>query len=276
MVYCFFAFALSRFSGKRFLDTVQNFRVHGRRIRNGMLFTLCLALCACATPQRVGSDWTQWRPSPNYGPRKANYVILHHTSSDTLERALVTLNSSHTKVSSHYLVDRDGRVFQLVDENQRAWHAGESYWGGHSDMNSASIGIELVNNGSEPFAPTQIKALLALLSDIRGRHKIPRANFLGHADVAPGRKTDPSALFPWQQLAMSGFGLWCDPPHEAPPESFDAVLGLAALGYDVRDPFRAISAFKLHFSPNSGRDIDETDRAMLYCLTGKIMTVGRE
>jgi N-acetylmuramoyl-L-alanine amidase len=224
----------------------------------------------------VGSANAQWQPSPNHGPRKPNYVILHHTSSGTLERALATLRNPRAEVSSHYLIDRDGRIVQLVDENQRAWHAGESYWGGHSDLNSASIGIELVNNGKEPFAPAQIKALLGLLSDIRSRHKIPRANFLGHADVAPGRKTDPSAFFPWQQLAMSGFGLWCNPPYAPPPESFDTILGLATLGYDVRDPLRAISAFKLHFSPNGDKDMDEADRAMLYCLVGKIMTVGRE
>jgi N-acetylmuramoyl-L-alanine amidase len=248
-----------------------------RQIRHALLLTLCLALCACETmPERVGSAAAQWRPSPNHGVRKANYVILHHTSSETLERALVTLTSTHTLVSSHYLIDRDGRVLQLVDENQRAWHAGESYWGGHTDMNSASIGIELVNNGKEPFAPAQIKALLTLLSDIQRRNKIPRANFLGHADVAPGRKTDPSAFFPWRQLAMSGFGLWCDPPYEAPPEDFDNMLGLAVLGYDIRDPLRAIYAFKLHFSPDGGRDMTETDRGMLYCLVKNVMISGRE
>jgi len=247
------------------------------RVYHGLLFALCLALGACVTsPERVGSASAQWHPSPNHGPRKANYVILHHTSSDTVERALATLSNPRTEVSSHYLIGRDGRVLQLVDENQRAWHAGESYWGGHSDMNSASIGIELVNNGREPFAPAQIKALLALLSDIRSRHKIPRANFLGHADVAPGRKTDPSALFPWRQLAASGFGLWCEPPFEAPPEDFDNVFGFAVLGYDVRDPLRAISAFKLHFSPDGGVEMEEADRGMLYCLVKKVTISGRE
>ena len=251
--------------------------VRGLCSRGCLLFALCLTLGGCVTtPQRVGSDWAQWQPSPNFGPRKANYVILHHTSSDTLERALATLKGSHTEVSSHYLIDRDGRVIQLVDENQRAWHAGESYWGGHSDMNSASIGIELVNNGREAFAPAQIKSLLKLLSEIRNRHKIPRANYLGHADVAPGRKTDPSALFPWQQLASSGFGLWCDPPFETPPEGFDNMFGLAVLGYDVRDPVRAFSAFKLHFSPNEGPEVTEVDRGMLYCLVKKVTISGRE
>ena len=244
-------------------------------VRFGLLFVLCLTLGACVTPpQRVGSDWAQWRSSPNYGPRKPNYVILHHTSSNTLERALATLSNPRTEVSSHYLIDRDGRVLQLVDENQRAWHAGESYWGGHSDMNSASIGIELVNNGNEPFADAQIKALLTLLSDIRSRHKIPRANFLGHADVSPGRKTDPSALFPWRQLAASGFGLWCEPPFETPPDGFDNMFGLAVLGYDVRDPLRAVSAFKLHFSPE-GNEMTEADRGMLYCLVKNVTIGGR-
>jgi len=257
-------------------DAGESRRSHRRGVRHGLLFALSLSLCACATPPRVGSDWAQWQPSPNHGPRKANYVILHHTSSDSLARALATLSSPNTQVSSHYLIDRDGKVIQLVDENQRAWHAGESYWGGHSDMNSASIGVELVNNGKEAFAPDQVKALLKLLSDIRVRHKIPRGNFLGHADVAPGRKTDPSALFPWRELAMAGFGLWCDPPYKTPPESFDAVLGLSALGYDVRDPLRAVSAFKLHFSPDGGIEFDEKDRGMLYCLVSKVVTVGRE
>ncbi len=250
--------------------------LRGLRSARGVYLALCLTLGGCVTtPPRGGSDWAQWQPSPNYGPRKANYVILHHTSSDTLERALATLKSPRAEVSSHYLIDRDGRVIQLVDENQRAWHAGESYWGGHSDMNSASIGIELVNNGREPFAPAQIKSLLTLLSDIRGRHKIPRGNVLGHADVAPGRKTDPSALFPWRQLAASGFGLWCDPPFETPPEDFDNMFGLAVLGYDVRDPIRATSAFKLHFSPE-GVDLTEADRGMLYCLVKNVTISGRD
>ena len=267
-------FELFRLFGRESPDAVRSLQFHGRGVRYGLLLALCLS--ACVTTPRVGSDWAQWKPSPNYGPRKANYVILHHTSSTTLERALATLSNPNTQVSSHYLIDRDGRVIQLVDENQRAWHAGESYWGGHSDMNSASIGIELVNNGKEPFPPAQIKSLLSLLSEIQSRHKIPRGNFLGHADVAPGRKTDPSAFFPWRQLAMSGFGLWCDPPYGTPPENFDTILGLATLGYDVRDPFRVFSAFKLHFSPGESIEFDEKDREMLCCLVGKVSTIGRE
>ena len=238
---------------------------------------LCLVFTACVTPPpRAGNVRAQWRPSPNFGVRKANYVIVHHTSSNTLERALATLTSPIAGVSSHYLIGRDGRVLQLVDENHRAWHAGESYWGGTTDMNSASIGIELVNNGEEPFPPAQINALLALLADLQARYNIPRANFIGHADVAPGRKDDPSAFFPWRQLAVAGFGLWCEPPFESPPDDFDALLGLSALGYNIRDPHKAIASFKLHFSHGDGTEMGQVDREMLYCLLQQIMAAGRE
>jgi N-acetylmuramoyl-L-alanine amidase len=218
-------------------------------------------------PPRLGSGFAGWRPSPNVEARRANYVILHHTSNDTLEYALAVLTSPVSQVSSHYLVGRDGKVLQLVDENLRAWHAGESWWGGQTDMNSASIGIELDNTGFEPFPAIQIDALLALLADIQTRHNIPRANFIGHADIAPARKTDPSTLFPWRQLATAGFGLWCDPPYAAPPEDFNPRLALAALGYDPRRPEAAIAAFKLHFSPDETRtEMTETEQAKLYCL----------
>jgi len=234
----------------------------------GALLLLCLIVSACApvTP-RLGSPAAEWRPSPNFEPRRANYVILHHTSNNTLEAALSTLTSPASKVSSHYLVGRDGRVLQLVDESQRAWHAGVSWWGGQTDMNSASIGIELDNNGFEPFPPVQIDALLALLTDIQTRHQIPRANFLGHADVAPGRKADPSIHFPWAQLAAAGFGLWCAPPYPETPADFDALPGLAALGYDPSRPEAASAAFKLHFAPeDSNPELTPEDRERLYCL----------
>jgi len=237
---------------------------------------LGLALTACETvPPRVGNASAVWRPSPNFGPRKANYVVLHHTSAPTLERAFATLTSTTVGVSSHYLVDRDGSVLQLVDENQRAWHAGESYWGGHTDLNSASIGIEIVNTGKEPFPPAQVDAVLALLADVQTRNHVPRGNFLGHADVAPGRKTDPSVFFPWRQLALAGFGLWCEPPYELPPNGSDAVTELSVLGYDVRDPHKAVSAFKLHFSASEGRELNQMERAMLHCLAGQVRMSGR-
>ncbi|MCX8146635.1 MAG: N-acetylmuramoyl-L-alanine amidase [Azovibrio sp.] len=237
------------------------------RTLTGALCVLCLlAGCAPVAP-RLGSAMAEWAPSPNFEPRRANYVILHHTGSDRLERALTTLTSPARGVSSHYLIGRDGRVLQLVDESQRAWHAGASWWGGQTDMNSASIGIELDNNGFEPFPPAQIDALLALLADIQARHRIPRANFLAHSDVAPGRKADPSVFFPWRRLAAAGFGLWCEPPFTPPPEGFDAMLGLAALGYDTRQPEAASAAFKRRFAPDDPDPrLNDTDRARLFCL----------
>ena len=222
-----------------------------------------LAGCASLPASRT----TEEIASPNFDQRKPNYVILHHTGSDNADRALRTLTSAESRVSAHYLIDRDGKTIQLVEESARAWHAGKSYWGGNTDMNSVSVGIELDNNGSEPFADAQIDTLLLLLADIQARHRIPRANFIGHADIAPGRKTDPSALFPWRRLAAAGFGLWCESPATPAPPHFDAGLGLVALGYNPAQPEAAIAAFKLHFAPDSpGPGMSESDKALLHCL----------
>ncbi|MDR3352515.1 MAG: N-acetylmuramoyl-L-alanine amidase [Zoogloeaceae bacterium] len=233
----------------------------------------CLFLSACVVaPPPQGSALAVWHPSPNHEPRRANYVILHHTSNNSAARALGTLTHPLSGVSSHYLVGRDGRVWQLVDERQRAWHAGLSRWKNQTDMNSASIGIELDNNGNEAFSEAQIVALIALLEDIRARLGIPRANVLGHADIAPTRKSDPSAFFPWKRLAAAGFGLWCDPPFAAPPETFTPLWGLAQLGYDIRTPEAAIAAFKRHFTPEDpSPGMNAAATAHLYCLTRKSM-----
>jgi N-acetylmuramoyl-L-alanine amidase len=129
---------------------------------------LALAACAPLPTGNVGPGLAvRWQPSPNFDERRPNFVILHATSNDTAERALATLTDPAKRVSAHYLVGRDGAIHQLVDERARAWHAGESWWGGLADLNSASIGIELDNNGEEPFAGAQIAALLDLLADIR-------------------------------------------------------------------------------------------------------------
>ncbi|MDP2640901.1 MAG: N-acetylmuramoyl-L-alanine amidase [Betaproteobacteria bacterium] len=234
------------------------------------LLALMLALAACApVPQRAGIP-TEWQASPNFNERRPNFVILHHTSDDTVEQALRALLDPLRSVSAHYLVGRDGRIIQLVDERARAWHAGESKWGAETDLNSASLGVELDNNGREPFTDAQIAVLLRLLADIRERYHIPAANFLGHADVAPRRKTDPSPYFPWKTLADHGFGLWCDPPYAPPPAASDMALELRAFGYDTGDVAAAVRAFKLHFLPGDGSPgLDEGGRALLYCLYRK-------
>ena len=228
---------------------------------------LVLVLTACApAPQRAGIP-TQWQPSPNFDQRRPNFVIVHHTTDETAAEALRTLTNPMLKVSAHYLIARNGTIYQLVDERSRAWHAGESYWGGGSDLNSSSLGVELDNNGKEPFAEEQIKALLALLGDVKRRYDLPATNFLGHADVAPRRKVDPSRHFPWKVLAEHGFGLWCEPPFPAPPTVFDPVTALQALGYNVSDIGAAIQAFKRHFAQiDSSSELSEEERGLLYCL----------
>jgi N-acetylmuramoyl-L-alanine amidase len=234
------------------------------------MLVLLLALAACAPlPQRAGIP-ADWQASPNFNERRPDFVILHHTSDDSVDQALRSLTDPLQSVSAHYLVGRDGRIVQLVDERARAWHAGESKWGADTDINSASLGIEVDNNGHETFPEIQIAALLRLLADIEERYRIPAANFLGHADVAPRRKTDPSGYFPWKTLADHGFGLWCDPPYPEPPAAFDTELALRALGYDTEDAAAAARAFKLHFQPDgSGPGLDDRGRALLYCLYRK-------
>jgi len=234
--------------------------------RLALLAAIATVLAACAPLRPDTTLPVTLAASPNFDQRRPNLVIIHHTSSNTLERALDTLTSPVRAVSAHYLIGRDGKIFQLVEESARAWHAGKSWWSGQTDVNSASLGIELDNNGSEPFADAQIDALLALLADIRLRYNIPAANFIGHADVAPARKADPSAYFPWQRLAQRGFGLWCDAPLPAAPPGFDLPLALTAIGYDPARPEAARQAFRLHFVRGNLVPSEEIEKALAYCL----------
>lgn len=233
---------------------------------------LALALAACAPlPVTMGPGEDAGlrirdEASPNFDARRPNLVILHHTSDNTLDEALGTLTNPERKVSAHYLIGRDGEIVRLVDEAQRAWHAGLSWWGGQTDLNSASIGIELDNDGFEPFADKQIDALLALLADIRTRHRLPRANFIGHADVAPGRKVDPSAWFPWRRLAEQGFGLWCELPQPPAPFGFDLDLALTALGYSPYVPEASRHAFLLHYAGERESVTEDEAKSLAQCL----------
>ena len=239
-------------------------------MRHALAVFLLVMMAACAPLHRGQGDGAQWLPSPNFDQRRPNFVVLHQTSNNNAATALATLTDPRRRVSVHYLIGRDGVVMQLVDESARAWHAGDSWWGGMSDLNSASIGIELDNTGDEPFAEPQVLALLALLDDLRARHRIPAANVLGHGDVAPGRKVDPSRLFPWQRLAQRGFGLWCDAPAAAAPVGFDALLGLQGLGYDVSAPAVTRQAFRRHFlASDADAELAPGEQALLHCLLQK-------
>lgn len=236
----------------------------------GGLWAVLLLLTACTGLPVYTTLPVELRPSPNFSERRPNFVIIHHTTNETAEQAIATLTNPLREVSAHYLIARDGRIIYLVDELKRAWHAGDTYWGGNRDLNSSSIGIELDNNGSEPFADVQIGALMALLADLKARWNIPAANVLGHGDVAPGRKVDPSALFPWQKLAAAGFGLWCDPPYDPVPELIDDLTLLETLGYDVTVPGSAVAAFKRHWAPDDQAPaLTQEQRGLVRCLLTK-------
>src|SRR4051794_13840859 len=163
-------------------------------------------------------------PSPNHGDRnkgrQPDMIVLHYTGMPDVEGALARLCSAGTEVSAHYVVFEDGRIVQCVPEARRAWHAGESMWAGKNDINSSSIGIEIINPGHQwgyaDFPEPQIAAVIALCRDIVGRHAISAPRVLGHSDVAPARKQDPGEKFPWARLAAAGVGLWVAPEPIAP------------------------------------------------------------
>lgn len=166
-------------------------------------------------PKLIHTPSPNWNERPEFeatGAPLIDTVVLHYTGMNTAGEALERLCDPAAQVSAHFFVDEDGVVHQLVEPDRRAWHAGVSQWQGRDNLNHTSIGIEIVNPGHDidykPFPTTQIDALLELLTAIRARYDIPRDRYLGHSDVAPGRKIDPGELFPWQQLAVAGFGIW--------------------------------------------------------------------
>jgi len=214
-------------------------------------------------------------PSPNWDERAlpVTMVVLHYTEMER-EAALQRLTDPEAKVSAHYFIGEDGEVVRLVDEDKRAWHAGASYWRGHKDVNSASVGIELDHPGHalgyREFAEAQIEALVPLLNDIVRRHDIPRANVVGHSDVAPARKTDPGELFPWDWLAEYRLCL-PRPAKLALGDPFDNdgafYLALERFGYDITEGRKAVEAFQRRWRPwRIDGVIDGEVRAILFQL----------
>jgi len=211
-----------------------------------------------------------WVGTTNFGMRKPNFVIIHHTAQNSCEQTLNTFTLTRTQVSAHYVICRDGTVQHMLHDYLRAWHAGNSKWGNVTDINSSSVGIELDNNGFEPFTEAQINNLLVVLKALKKNHNIPTANFIGHSDIAPTRKVDPNRFFPWQQLAQNGFGNWYDTLNVKVPENFNAMQSLRIIGYDTRDSIAAIKAFKLHFvQKDSIAVINEADKKIIYELAKK-------
>lgn len=169
-----------------------------------------------------------WVGTTNFNLRKPNYVVIHHTAQDSTAQTLRTFTLPSTQVSAHYVIGRDGRVYHMLNDYLRAWHGGLAKWGNNTDLNSCSIGIELDNNGTESFDEPQIASLLQVLARLKKAYNVPAANFIGHADIAPSRKNDPSALFPWKRLAGAGFGLWYDAGPLPNPFGPDSAAALAS------------------------------------------------
>ncbi|NVO27166.1 N-acetylmuramoyl-L-alanine amidase [Donghicola sp. C2-DW-16] len=191
--------------------------------------------------------------SPNHGPRKGDVqpdmIVLHYTVLD-LDGTLDRLCDPEYEVSAHYALCPTGGVFPLVDEGRRAWHAGLSNWGGEADVNSRSIGIEIVNDGASPFPVPQMDALAALLTQIRSRWDIPDHRIVGHSDVAPGRKVDPGRRFDWQGLSLRGHGVWPRPTGQEDACWHTFATALRDYGYTAQaEPEVLLDAFRMHFRP---------------------------
>ena len=229
------------------------------------------------------------RPSAHFEDRKGGvqptFLILHYTETVGMKDAedYFLARKEHPekkKVSAHYMVDEDGSVYQYVDEEKRAWHAGLSYWDGLDDINTHSIGIEIVNPGHKygyrEFPPAQMNAVAALCKDILSRHAIPAHRVVAHSDIAPDRKIDPGELFPWRDLAAQGIGLWPAPLKEDFTQAADDTAVRAALtayGYDPRVDFKAaVTAFQRHFhqevfkTPEQVGQVTADTAARLYAL----------
>ncbi len=234
-----------------------------------------------------------WRPAVNFEPRREGerptILLMHYTGMESAERALHWLTTAESRVSCHYLVDEKGHITQMVHEEMRAWHAGESYWAGETDINSASIGIEIHNPGHggnySDFGENQMRAVETLSQDIIARHRIRRERVLGHSDVAPRRKTDPGEKFDWGRLAGAGIGHWVEPtriegdagfgPGDESGEVERLQRQLAEYGYEIAPTGQyceqtqaVVSAFQRHFRPalvNGRADhstIDTLDRLL--------------
>lgn len=240
-----------------------------------LLLALALAACTHAPPR---NPMAQWVPSPNHDERRPTLIVVHFTQQESVQQSLRTLRTrnSHGRVSAHYLIGKDGSLYQLVADSRRAWHAGAGSWQGMDDVNSFSIGIELDNNGAEPFAEPLIATLLVLLEDLTARWNIPRRNVIGHSDLAPARKVDPGPLFPWKRLYDAGFGIWPDPALMTdPPEGFDPLQALRLVGYPVDKPAATIRAFRHRFRGMDGTELDAHDLRILHALARASAPAGR-
>ena len=208
------------------------------------------------------------RPSPNCGPRRGgaipDIIVLHYTAMPNATVAAHRLCLPEAEVSAHYLIARQGEVVQMVDEADRAWHAGAGAWGGVRDVNSRSIGIELDNTGDQPFPEPLMAALETLLPAIMQRWSVPPERVIAHSDMAPLRKSDPGTRFDWRRLARQGVSVWPDAAETA--TAFDLESFISALhrfGYPRDAPQAALlRAFRLRFRPWAAGPPDTVDLAL--------------
>jgi N-acetylmuramoyl-L-alanine amidase len=211
-----------------------------------------------------------WVGTTNFNMRKPNFVIIHHTAQNSCDQTLKTFTLTRTAVSAHYVICRDGTVHHMLNDYLRAWHGGIARWGNTTDLNSGSIGIELDNNGFEPFSEAQVNSLLQLLASLKKRHGIPAANFIGHGDIAPTRKNDPNWRFPWRQLADKGFGYWYDDTTNVTiPDNFNHLQALRIVGFDMKDTTAAIVGFKRHWLQDTTKGLNQEQKKVLYQLMKK-------
>lgn len=211
-----------------------------------------------------------WVGTTNFSMRRPNFVIIHHTAQNSCEQTLETFTLPRTQVSAHYVICKDGTVHHMLNDLLRAHHAGVSKWGNTTDLNSSSIGIELDNNGFEPFPETQINSLLTLLDRLKKAYSIPASNFIGHGDIAPTRKNDPNWRFPWKLLSEKGFGFWFDNPSNVTlPPGFSQLQALRIVGFDTKDTNAAIVGFKRHWLQDTTRGLNIEQLKVLYQLSKK-------
>jgi N-acetylmuramoyl-L-alanine amidase len=215
------------------------------------------------------------RWSPNFDDRAApvTIIVLHYTGMPDGPSAIDWLANPASRVSAHYVVSEDGVITHMVPEDKRAWHAGRSYWRGVTDINSASIGIEIVNPGHEwgyrPFPDEQTDSVIRLVHRIKDDYAITRGNIVGHSDIAPARKQDPGEFFPWEKLARLRLALPRPRRTLTDPMWSDAgfLLALERFGYEVADPLAATVAFQRRFRPELiDGTIDGECRAILLAL----------
>lgn len=231
-------------------------------------------LGACAHAPSTHNPMATWVPSQNFDERRPVVIVLHATEQKSVQQSLDTLRTENRggRVSSHYLVGDDGKIYQLVADSKRAWHAGGGSWGTITDLNSASIGIEIDNERGEAYTDAQIASILRLLDDLCTRLNIPRTQVIGHSDLAPTRKVDPGARFPWKLLADAGFGRWPQGELVDPPDGFDPWMAMAAIGYPLADRGAAVRAFHQHYRAREDGDtpqatFDPQDLRILHALT---------